>query len=65
MERNLYVTRTTATSPQKISVKNSERKSKITMKKFLKNLSFGVDFKLPVPPLMYAINADILSGVNS
>ena len=35
------------------------------MKSFSKNLSFGVDFKLQVPPLMYKINTHNLSGVRS
>ena len=38
---------------------------KIAIKKFLKNLSFGVDVKLQVPPLMYKINAYSMSGVKS
>ena len=33
------------------------------MKKFLKNLSFGVDVKLKVPPLMLKINAHTISVV--
>ena len=35
------------------------------MKKFLKNLSFGVEVKLYVPPLMYTINAYNMSDVRS
>ena len=35
------------------------------MKKFLKNLLFGVDFKLQVPPLKFKINAHNLSDVKS
>ena len=35
--------------------KTSKSKIKIAMKKFLKNLSFGVNFKLHVPQLMYEI----------
>ena len=33
------------------------------MKKLLKNLSFGVDFELQVPLLMYKIKAHNISGV--
>ena len=33
------------------------------MKKFLKNLSFGVDVKLLVQTLTYKINAHNISGV--
>ena len=35
------------------------------MKSFSKNLSFGVDFKLLVPPLMYKINTHNTSGVRN
>ena len=35
------------------------------MKKFLKNLLFGVDAKLQVPPVTYKINAHKMSGVKS
>ena len=35
------------------------------MKMFLKNLLFGVDVKLKVPPLTYKINAHNMSGVRS
>ena len=34
------------------------------MKSFSKNLSFGVNFKLWVPPLRYKINTDNISGVS-
>ena len=37
--------------------------NKIAMKKFLKNMSLGVDFKLWVPLLMYKIKAHIISAV--
>ena len=33
------------------------------MKKFLKNMSFGVDVKLQLPPLKYKIYADTMIGV--
>ena len=39
--------------PQQISEKNSESKWKDCREKFLKNMSFGVDFFI----LMYKINA--------
>ena len=39
------------------------RVNKPVMKKFLKNLSSGVDVKLVAPPLMYKINAHNMSGV--
>ena len=35
------------------------------MKKFLKNLSFGVDIKLQIPPLTYKINSHNMSAVRS
>ena len=35
------------------------------MKKFLKNMSFGVDVKLQVPPLTSKIIAHNMSGVRS
>ena len=38
--------------------------NKISMKNF-SNLSFGVDFELQVPPLMYRINAHNISGVRN
>ena len=38
---------------------------KSAMKKFLKNLSFGVEVKLQVPPLMYGINAHNMNSVRS
>ena len=41
------------------------RVNKPAMKKFPKNLSFGVDVKLQVPPLTYKINAYNMSGVGS
>ena len=54
-----------AISSQQISGKNSESKWKIAMKSFSKNLSFEVDFKLQVPPLMYKINTHNISGVRN
>ena len=33
--------------------------------KFPKNLSFGVDFKQLIPPIMYKINTHNISGVKS
>ena len=42
------------------------RVNKIAMKSFSKYLSFGVDFKLQVPPLMYKkINTHNISGVRN
>ena len=38
--------------------------NKIAMKSFL-NLSFGVDFKLQIPPLMYKINTHSINGVRN
>ena len=32
------------------------RVNEITMKKFLKNLALGNDFKLWIPPLIYKVN---------
>ena len=49
-------------SSQQISGKNSENKLKIAIESFSKNLSFGVDFKLLVPLLMYKINTHNVSG---
>ena len=37
--------------------------NKAAMKKFLKNLSFGADIKLYVPPFTYTNNAHNMSGV--
>ena len=54
-----------AISSQQISDKNSERVNIPVMKKFLKNLSFRVDFKLYVLAVMYKINAHNISGVGS
>ena len=34
------------------------------MKKFIKKLSFGIDFKLLDSSLMYKINAHNMNGVN-
>ena len=39
------------------------RVNKISMKSFSKILSFGVDFKLQVPPLIYKIRTHNISGV--
>ena len=39
--------------------------NKIAVKSFLKNLSFGVDFKLQIPPLMYKINKHNISDVRN
>ena len=50
---------------QQISGKNSGSRNKIAMKSFSKNQSFGVDFKLQVPLLMYKINTHIISGVRN
>ena len=41
------------------------RVNKITVKSFSKNLYFGVDFKLQVPPLIYKINTHNISGVRN
>ena len=41
------------------------RANKIALKISQKNLSFGIDFKLYVPPLMYKINAHNISGVRN
>ena len=38
---------------------------KPALKKFLKNLSFGVDIELQVPPFTYKIKAHNMSGVRS
>ena len=54
-----------AISSQQISGKNSESKLKHCNEKFSKNLSFGVDFKLKVPPLMYKINTHNISGMRN
>ena len=54
-----------AISSQQISGKNSESKKKNCHEKFLKKISFGVDFKLQVPPLMYKINTRNISGVRN
>ena len=35
------------------------------MKKFLKNLSYGVNVKLYIPPLTYKLNAHNMRGVRS
>ena len=42
---------------------NTIRVNKIAMKSFSKNLSFGVDFKLYAPPLMYKINVILAKGL--
>ena len=39
------------------------RVNKVAMKKFLTNLSFEVDFKLQVVPLIYKINTHNMNGV--
>ena len=39
--------------------------NKIAMKSSSKNLSFGVDVKLHVPPLMYKIKTNNVSGVRN
>ena len=41
------------------------RVNKAAMKKILKNLSFGVDVKLQVSPLLYKINTHNISGVRN
>ena len=41
------------------------RVNKIAMKSLSKNLQFGVDFKLQVPPLIYKINKNNISGVRN
>ena len=41
------------------------RINKIAIKSFSKNLSFGVDFKLQDPPLMYKINTHNIRGVRN
>ena len=41
------------------------RVNKIAIKSFSKKLSFGVDFKLQVPPLMYKINTHNISSVRN
>ena len=41
------------------------RVNKPAMKRFLKNLSFGVDVKLKVPSLTYEIKEHNMSGVRS
>ena len=51
-------------SSQQISGKTL-RINKIAMKTFSKNLSFGVNFKLQVPPLMYKLNTHNISGVRN
>ena len=48
-----------ASFSSQVSGKNSESKINPARKKFLKNLSFGVDVKLQVPPLTYKINAHV------
>ena len=51
-------------SSQQISGKNFESKKPAT-RKFVRNLTSGVDIKLSVPPLMYKINAYNMSGLRS
>ena len=41
------------------------RANKIAMKSFSKNLSFEVDLKLQIPPLIYKINTHNISGVRN
>ena len=41
------------------------RLKKIAMKSFSNNLSFGNDFKLKVPPLMYKINTHNVCDVRN
>ena len=38
------------------------RVNKIAMKSFPTDLSFGVDFKLKIPPLMCKVNTNNISG---
>ena len=47
------------TSSQQISVENSVKK------KFLKDLLFGVDFKLQISPPVSKINTHNISGVRN
>ena len=54
-----------ATCSQQTYRKSSERKNKIFMKKFHKNLLLGVDFKLQIPPVMYTIKAHNISGLRN
>ena len=39
--------------------------NKIPMKSFSKNLLFGIDFKLLIPPLIYKINSHSISGMRT
>ena len=59
--KKIYIS---ALSSQQISEKTL-RLNKSTMKKFLKNLSFRVDIKPYVLPLIYTINTDNMSFVRS
>ena len=52
-------------SAQQISGKNSESNKPVMFSCFSKNLSYGIDVKLQVPPLIYKINAYNMSGVRS
>ena len=53
-----------AFSSQEISGKNPESKLNFH-EKFLKNLSFGIEFKLQIPPLIYKINTHNINGVTN
>ena len=54
----------TATNSQQYSGKNSASKYNCD-EKFLKNLLFGVDVKLKVPPQMFKFNTHNMDGVRS
>ena len=55
-QNKIWTNISSATAFQKNFGKNSESEMKIAMKKFLKNLSLGIDFKLLVPLFMDKIN---------